>query len=119
MENGRGYWIGVWDERICRRSQNRQDRGNAMLKGPRITLRGIRRDDLPKLCEFNNSLEFELAGGGDPPLPQALERLQADFDQNASKDSRDGSMFAIEVDGQVIGMCALHGFEFCRGVNHH
>jgi RimJ/RimL family protein N-acetyltransferase len=90
-----------------------------MLKGKRIVLRGIRRDDLPRICEFNNSLEVELAGGGDPPLPQSLERLQAEYDQNAGKDSRDGSFFAIEVDGVVIGQCGLFGFEFCRGVNRH
>src|SRR5262249_7661641 len=97
MANGPGSGIGVWGKLSCRHNLNQPDRGVCMLKGKRIILRGIRRDDLPKICEFNNSLEVELAGGGDPPLPQSLERLQADFDQNASKDSRDGSAFAIEL----------------------
>ena len=47
-----------------------------MLKGERILLRAITRDDLPRLCAFNNDLEVELSGGGDPPMPQSLERLQ-------------------------------------------
>ena len=90
-----------------------------MLKGSRIVLRGITRGDLPKLSEFNNDLELELAGGGDPPMPQSLERLQAEFDQNAAKGGRDGAWFAIELDGLMIGQCALHGFESCHGVNNN
>jgi RimJ/RimL family protein N-acetyltransferase len=90
-----------------------------MLKGTRITLRSVRRDDLPLLCEFNNDLEMELTGGGDPPFPQSLERLQAEFDQNAAKGGRDGASFAIEADGKLIGQCGLFGFEFCHGVNNH
>ena len=41
-----------------------------MLQGDRVKLRSITRDDLVRLCEFNNDIEVELAGGGDPPLPQ-------------------------------------------------
>lgn len=90
-----------------------------MLKGKRISLRSVRRDDLPLLCEFNNDLEMELTGGGDPPFPQSLERLQAEFDQNAAKGGRDGAFFAMEADGKLIGQCGLFGFEFCSGVNNH
>lgn len=82
-----------------------------MLKGERIILRSIRRDDLPRLCEFNNDIEVELAGGGDPPIPQALARLEADYDQNASRGGRDGASFAIEADGLFIGQCALFNFD--------
>ena len=78
-----------------------------MLQGERVTLRGITRDDLPRLCRFNNDLAFELAGGGDPPMPQALERLQADFDREVAKGGRDGAVFAIEADGICIGACGL------------
>jgi len=87
-----------------------------MLKGPRVTLRGIRREDLPRLWEFNNDTDVELAGGGDPPIPQSLERLQAEFDKGASEGGRDGAWFAIEADGKLIGQCALHGFDLCKGV---
>lgn len=78
-----------------------------MLQGERIRLRAISRDDLPRLCEFNNDLVVELAGGGDPPYPQSLARLQAEFDQDAAKGGRDTTRFAIEADGQCIGACAL------------
>jgi RimJ/RimL family protein N-acetyltransferase len=78
-----------------------------MLQGPRVRLRSTSREDLPRLCEFNNDLAVELASGGDPPLPQSLARLQAEFDQDAAKGGRDATRFTIEADGKVIGACAL------------
>ncbi len=78
-----------------------------MIIGQRITLRGITRDDLERQWCFNNDVEVELAGGGDPPYPQSFARLQAEFDQNASQGGRDGTTFAIEADGKFIGQCAL------------
>lgn len=82
-----------------------------MLKGERVVLRSIEKEDLPLLCQFNNDLAVELAGGGDPPIPQALSRLQAEYDQNAQKGGRDGAWFAIEADGKLIGQCALPQIE--------
>ena len=78
-----------------------------MLQGKRVRLRSIRRDDLTRLWEFNNDLEVELAGGGDPPIPQALARLEAEYDQEVARGGRDGPRFAIEADGKLIGQCAL------------
>jgi RimJ/RimL family protein N-acetyltransferase len=68
------------------------------------------RDDLVQLCEFNNDLDVELAGGGDPPMPQSLERLQADFDRESAKGGRSDATFAIDVDGQFVGACGLFTF---------
>ena len=82
-----------------------------MLKGQRVTLRAMTRDDLDLLCQFNNDLEVELAGGGDPPLPQSLARLQAEYEQQISKGGRDGTSFAIEADDKFIGSCALFQFD--------
>jgi RimJ/RimL family protein N-acetyltransferase len=89
-----------------------------MLKSERVILRGVRREDLARLWEFNNDPEVELAGGGDPPLPQSLERLEAEFDENARKGGRDHTWFAIEADGKFIGQCVLFGFDEFRGVAH-
>jgi RimJ/RimL family protein N-acetyltransferase len=82
-----------------------------MLFSSRLTLRSIAREDLGRLWEFNNDVEVELAGGGDPPIPQSLARLQAQYDQDAAKGGRDGASFAIEADGKFIGQCALHNFD--------
>lgn len=81
-----------------------------MFQGNRVRLRAIERDDLPRLWAFNNDVEVELAGGGDPPMPQSLARLEAEFDQDAAKGGRDGTSYAIEVDSQFIGQCALFNF---------
>lgn len=81
-----------------------------MLTGERVTLRELRREDLPRLWEFNNDLDVELAGGGDPPMPRSFERLQADFDRGAAKGGRDGAWFAIEIDGSFVGQYGLMNF---------
>lgn len=81
-----------------------------MLSGQRVTLRGIQRTDLHRLWQFNNDLDIELAGGGDPPMPQSLERLQADFDREAANGGRDGAWFGIEIDGILVGQCGLMNF---------
>jgi len=81
-----------------------------MLQGDRLLLRAQRRDDLPRICAFNNDIAVELAGGGDPPMPQSLERLEAEFDSNVSSGGREGASFVIEADGVVIGGCALFNF---------
>jgi RimJ/RimL family protein N-acetyltransferase len=82
-----------------------------MLQGERVLLRAIEREDLPLLWAFNNDLAVELAGGGDPPMPQPLTHLQAEFESQASQGGRSGSSFAIEADGRLIGQCALFAID--------
>lgn len=78
-----------------------------MLNGKHVILRAIEREDLPLLAAFNNDLDVELAGGGDPPMPQSLARLEAEFDVSAGQGGRDGLKFAIEADNKFIGQCSL------------
>lgn len=82
-----------------------------MLKGEKVILRALKREDLPRLLQFNNDIEVELAGGGDPPMPQSMDRLEADFNQQVGGGGRDGASFAIEADGQIIGTCGLFNFD--------
>jgi hypothetical protein len=56
-----------------------------MLRGEKVTLRAVTREDLPRLLDFWNDVEVGLAGGGDPPRPTALERLQKTFDREAAE----------------------------------
>ncbi len=81
-----------------------------MLQGKRVVLRALKREDLERWWSFNNDLEVELAGGGDPPMPQSFARLQAEFAESASKGGRDDAVFAIEVDGAFIGICGLSNY---------
>lgn len=89
-----------------------------MLKGKRILLRGVRRDDLPRLWEFSNDAETIQLGDAEPPIPRSLERMQAEYDQNTAKGGRDGTWFAIDVGGRVIGQCGLYNFDKFHGVSH-
>jgi len=82
-----------------------------MLIGKRLCLRAARREDLEALCRYNNDVEVELAGGGDPPMPQSLERMLAEFDAEAAKGGRNGASFVIEADSHPIGGCALFQFD--------
>ena len=82
-----------------------------MLIGKRLRLRAARREDMEVLCHYNNDVEVELAGGGDPPMPQSLERLLAEFDAEAAKGGRNGASFVIEADEHPIGGCALFQFD--------
>lgn len=78
-----------------------------MIAGERVTLRAVEREDIPFLHAAHNDIEVELAGGGDPPYPQSLARAYAEFDSQSGQGGRDGSSFAIEADGRIIGTCAL------------
>jgi RimJ/RimL family protein N-acetyltransferase len=78
-----------------------------MLKGEKVVLRPLERADLPRLCEFNNDVIVELSGGGDPPMPQTLARLEAEFDERARHGGRAGAVFAIETAGTFLGQCGL------------
>ena len=86
-----------------------------MLHDDNDTLRAIRRDDLLRLWQFNNDLEVELAGGGDPPVPQSLERLTADFERTAVEGGRDGAYFVIKVERKCVGSCGLSSFNWTSG----
>jgi RimJ/RimL family protein N-acetyltransferase len=78
-----------------------------MLQGKKVKLRAIEQEDLERLHQFNNDLAVEVAGGGDPPMPQSLARLQAEFESNWQRGGREGMSFAIEVEGNFIGICGL------------
>ena len=82
-----------------------------MLHGERVILRAMERADLERIWQFDNDLEVELAGGGDPPLPQSLARLEAEFESKVRGGGRDGTQFVIEADSQCIGHCSLHNFD--------
>ncbi len=82
-----------------------------MLTGHKVILRAVTRDDLERLCQFTNDVEVELAGGGDPPTPQSVARLHAEYEAQVSAGGRDGTSFAIEADGICIGQCALFQFD--------
>jgi len=87
-----------------------------LIRGEKVTLRAVRRGDLPRLLDFANDLEVELAGGGDPPVPRPFERIVKDFEREVSEPPHDKTHFAIEADGECIGTCGL--FNIDRTARH-
>lgn len=82
-----------------------------MHRGERVTLRATTKEDLTSLARFENDLVFVLAGGGDPPEPVPLERLQRDFDKEISDPPSEKVEFAIEADGRYVGRCGLYSID--------
>lgn len=82
-----------------------------MLRGDRVLLRAIRREDLVRQVEWDSDLETVLLADNDPPRPWSLEQLQARFDKKALEEIKpdDWVGFSIEVEGVHIGGCGLYG----------
>ena len=69
-----------------------------MLRGKRVLLRAIERDDLPRLVEFANDLEVYAFSGYHAWRPGTLPSREIEFDRKIEQQS-DDALFAIEVDG--------------------
>jgi RimJ/RimL family protein N-acetyltransferase len=82
-----------------------------MLRGERVLLRSIEREDLPWLWEHHNDYEVGTLVNDGPPEPQSLARLEADFDRDTGEGGFDGTRFAIEAAGILIGRCELFDFD--------
>lgn len=79
-----------------------------MLRGEKVVLRAMEREDLKRLHELRRNVELVLLGQSTwNPVPlAAMERV---FDKHL--DDEDKSDFVIEVDGKVIGDLGLHGWK--------
>jgi diamine N-acetyltransferase len=75
-----------------------------MLRGEKVTLRAIERDDLKRLHELTSNVELELLASGSW-APWSLAAIEKDFDKHL--EDPDKSEFVIEVDGKVIGTIDL------------
>ncbi len=76
-----------------------------MLRGERVVLRTLEKDDLKRLHELGSNVELSMLGGSYwEPWP--LAAYEKDFEK--SLESKDKAEFVIEVDGKVIGDMGLH-----------
>jgi diamine N-acetyltransferase len=76
-----------------------------MLKGERVILRAIEREDLKRIHELQRNVDLVLFGMGSWQ-PQPLASFEKRFDKQLDDD--DPCWFVIEVDGVVIGDMGLH-----------
>ncbi|HEY0734252.1 MAG TPA: GNAT family protein [Herpetosiphonaceae bacterium] len=76
-----------------------------MLRGEKVTLRAVQREDLKTLYELEKDLDLVLLADGNwRPIP--LATMEKEFDKNVEDEDR--SWFVIEADGKVIGSIGLH-----------
>ncbi|HLZ22833.1 MAG TPA: GNAT family protein [Ktedonobacterales bacterium] len=76
-----------------------------MLRGEKVILRPIERDDLKRLHELSRNVDLTLlAQGGWNPWP--LAAMEKEFDKHLEDENK--SEFVIEADGLVIGTIELH-----------
>jgi len=76
-----------------------------MLKGKKVLLRPMKKEDIPRQHEFDQDIETHILNGG-PPRSSPLERTQALY-ETCTKQDTSVDCFAIEADGKYIGHCSL------------
>mgnify|MGYP001485738080 CR=1 FL=1 len=83
-----------------------------MLRGPRVVLRAVTRDDLARKAQFANDPDYHVLLDDDPWEPESLEAIEARYDERLeTPGGGDNVAFAIEADGQYIGQCSLFRFD--------
>ncbi len=76
------------------------------LIGPRVRLRPLEREDLPRYGELLRDPEINLLSGG-LGIPYSLKEIEGWYDEGKA-DTTDGSLFlVIEAEGVVIGIVSL------------
>ena len=87
-----------------------------MLKGEKVILRAITRDDMARFDEFGNDVEFAILEGNVPWTPTSLERRLARFEEELHRDPpTDRVGFAVEADGKLIGRIGLRDIDRVSG----
>jgi diamine N-acetyltransferase len=76
-----------------------------MLKGERVILRAVEREDLKRLHELERNVDLAILGGGAwQPVPFAA--FEKHFEKHLTDE--DKAEFVIEIDGKVVGDIELH-----------
>jgi RimJ/RimL family protein N-acetyltransferase len=86
-----------------------------MLRGERVVLRALEREDVDRLVELLEDLEVAHRASNDPPLPWSKARWEAELEEWTGEDDTT-ARFAIELDGELIGDCQLSSIDHYRGV---
>jgi len=87
-----------------------------MLKGERVVLRPIEREDATRLWELTEAFEVRSRASEQPPLPRSRTEVAAEFDRDPAGTGADQAWFAVDVDGELIGVGGLHRIDHYAGV---
>ncbi|MGE5334909.1 MAG: GNAT family N-acetyltransferase [Nitrososphaerota archaeon] len=76
-----------------------------MLRGTKVTLRALERDDIKQLHELTRNVDLVLLSDS-AWVPYPLASWEKQFDKHI--EDQDQSQFIIEADGKIIGSIGLH-----------
>jgi RimJ/RimL family protein N-acetyltransferase len=79
-----------------------------MLKGDRVVLRPIEREDRRRLRDLVETPEVLALASSWYPVPPSLEQYEAEPGSRSDPNAPSRVWFVVEADGEVIGMCGLH-----------
>ena len=77
-----------------------------MLKGEKVILRALKREDIERMHEFDQDIEMHILDG---TLPHVMpyEKVEKNYERMVERNS-EKEYFAIEADGKYIGFCGLY-----------
>jgi RimJ/RimL family protein N-acetyltransferase len=87
-----------------------------MLRGERVVLRTVEREDVDRLWELLEDIEVAHRVSNSPPLFWSKARWEAEVEGWAEEPDDTAARFVIEVDGEVIGQCQLQKLDYYRGL---
>lgn len=76
-----------------------------MLRGEKVILRAVEKDDLKRLHELERNVDLVLLGDGHWQ-PEPFVAFEKNYEKHLEREEK--SWFVIEVDGVLIGTTALH-----------
>ena len=82
-----------------------------MLKGEKVTLRPVEREDLKRIHELSQDVELSILARSEYQ-PRSLAHWEKRFDKELEDEP---AWFVIEADAHIIGDCGLHGLDRQHG----
>jgi RimJ/RimL family protein N-acetyltransferase len=82
-----------------------------MLRGEKVVLRSLEREDLRDPWELANDIEVESRSSNRAPRPSSLAQWEARFERREADPTGDRITFVVEVEGRLVGRCGLHGID--------
>lgn len=83
-----------------------------MLRGERVVLRPVEREDWARLRDEVETIEIQALGNDRPPLPMSMLDFEEREERAAEERGEDSAWFVVEVDGDPIGLGGLHEIDY-------
>jgi RimJ/RimL family protein N-acetyltransferase len=85
--------------------------GGPILRGERVALRPVEREDVPRLWALLEDLDVTLLGEDGPVRPASRSSYEARFERHLAQRPEDLLEMAIVVDDEVVGQIQLYAID--------